>query len=449
MIPALHRDRTTRWVSQRDPIAIALVSTATSAYYLHATEFPPGQRGWWPWQVLMVLSLGGLLLMTRLRALPFPRSARAPVLLWVLFALAALVSTILHGASQPQALWYLVGVPLFLMNMLPLLFGQRTSLILACSVVVAYLTLVVLSFAFVPITLGLAYKGILQYHTSMGTVCTMAVAATLGLLDGALSHGPAGRRPAIFLSCVLLSALVVGTTTAYRTGIATSLLLIAMFGAANYRRASCLIRSFAVFTAIVLAVGVTSFGESLRFWDAVVAKQQYRMEADAGGATSYRDEQARATILNARWFGYGTQARAQDAVNTIIGYHSSFTMVLGQYGIAAVVFFIGFWATSLVAVRRYIHLARDTDPYRQVPFLLVAFFMLFTLGSKVMSPWATGPMLPVLVAAGSALMHDAVHRRTQEGPTATTVQTVHDGEVTSAKHGGLDGRPGSVAGDGD
>jgi len=201
-------------------------------------------------------------------------------------------------------------------------------------------------------------------------------------------------------------------TTVYRTAVATSLLLVIIFTIANYKRAVRLMRVYAALAVILLALGagasLSSYGESLRVWEALVEKQQRRTEGPGGGVTSYRDEQARATIANMRLFGYGVDKDPREYLNTTINYHSAYTRVLGQYGIPAALCFIGFWITSIICTRKYIRATRDVDPYNHAPLLLVLFFAIFTLGSQVMPQWLTGPMFPVLTSVGVAVMHDAV-----------------------------------------
>lgn len=402
---------------------IVLFSTTITAHYLYVSEFPTGSIHWLPWLLPLGGALVGLMLMARLRTAAFPRKCSLPVVLWVLFALFALTSCVLHGAGKPQALFYLVGVPALFMNMLPLLFKGRASFIVACSVLLSGLTLILMSLVLAPIRFGQPYQGILAYTIHMGEVSSLMVAATLGLLGGALSYGKAARRYVTVLSIVLFLALIMGMTTAYRTSVATSLLLIIVFTVLNYKRAARLMRVYAMAVAIMIGLGVaasfSSYGESFAVWEALVNKQQRRAEDEVGGVTSYRDEQAKTTIANARWFGYGTAANPRDYLQTTIGYHSAFTAVLGRYGIPAIFCFLGVWITGIRCARRYMRATAETDPYNNFPLLCILFFVFFTLGSVVLYPWLTGPMFPVLTSVGIVVMREAVEAKDRARGTAS------------------------------
>jgi len=408
---------------RREALLILLFSTTITAHYLYVSEFPTGSIHWLPWLALLGAALVGLLFLARLRTAALPRKSSLPAVLWVLFALCAVASCLLHSAGIAPGMFYLIGVPVIFFNMLPLLFGRRGSFILACSVLLSALTLIVMSLVLAPPRFGEPYQGILAYTIHLGEVSSLMVAATLGLLGGALSYGKAGRRYVIWLSVMLFIALMVGMTTAYRTSVATSLLLIIVFTVLNYKRAAHLMRVYAAFVAIMIALGLaaslSSYGEAFRVWEALATKQERRAEDEAGGITSYRDEQAKTTIAHARWFGYGTAANPRDYLQTTIGYHSAFTAVLGRYGIPAIFCFLGVWLSGIKGARRYMRATAETDPYNNFPLLCILFFVFFTLGSVVLYPWLTGPMFPVLTSIGIVVMREAVDARKRASGTVS------------------------------
>lgn len=397
----------------RQIILVALLATNIASHYLYVSPFPTGSIHWEPWRILFAGTLLLFVLVSGLRVKPFPRQTVNAVVLWLLFAVSVGLSTIYHDEGYAYAIWYLFGVPVLFFNIFPVLFGRRGNFIIAWSLVIASGSLLLLSLLVEPLRFGMPYKGILAYQTHAGQVGGMLIVGLLCLLGEIIDWGVKKRSKLIALSLLLIGAFVMVVSTAYRTAIVTSVVLLILFVAINYTKSRRLMQVYALFSVIILAVlmgiWVSGVGEKIRFWEAVVKKQQHRMAISRGGVTSYRDEQFLSTVSHANLLGHGQDAR-QD-LQTAIGFHSAFTYVLGTYGIIATLFFTSFWLVSLIRSYQYLNLAADTDHYRMVPLLCMTFFIMFSLGSKMMYPWLTGPTVPPLLAIGVVVMQRTMWKR--------------------------------------
>ena len=421
-----HHGKLTKASLRREVAAIVLLSMAIGAHYQLDALLP----GVAPRIIAMVCGLGGLMLMARLKTRPFPRRTAAPVVLWVLFALAAAVASIYHGEgeSQLQAVWLLLAVPLLLFNILPLLLGNRCNFAVSCSFIVTAACLIVASLVVEPMQMGQPYSGILSGKTpAMARASSMMVIGTLALLSGVMSRRRISNTQFILLSLLLLAGFVMVFSAAYRTGIASCIILLIVFTAANYRRAEKLMRIYVLSIVLLLALSVgfwlSGKAEQMRFWETAMAKQEQRTAAPAG-AWTYRGTEWRFVISHANLLGHGVDVVGEQPF--LHHWHSAFTMVLGVYGIPATLFFTCFWIMSLVYANRYVRVTEGIDPYNQLPVLCIVFFFVYSLGSRLLYIWTGGPMFGFLIAIGSVIMREAVQHRNAARPPRAPLSNTED-----------------------
>jgi hypothetical protein len=409
------------WASRGFKCEVALIgmlSLAIGSNYLSGVWL---LEEWEGWKLLLLFSTGALALMTRGKVMPFPRRTAMPVVLWVLFALATLISTVFHGRGYSSAVWYLLGIPLLVFNMLPMLLGRRGNFIAACSLVVVSICFIIWSLAVAPIHLGRQpYTGVFTGTPTMATVCALMIIGSLGLLSGIVSRKIVSSTPVIILSVLLLVGFVMVFSTAYRTAIATSLITLAVFTVANYRKSVHLMRVYAAFGGVMLLVVVVAWlsgvGEQVRFWEAAMQKQQEKASGGrAGGIWSYRQTEWLYIISHANLIGHGVEAGEDQPV--LMSFHSPFTTVLGSYGIPAVLFFTSFWFVSLLHAYRYTRRAATTDPHNLFPLLCIVFFFFHSLGAVLLTTFASGAIFAFFIAIGTVIMHDAVRHRESAKPS--------------------------------
>lgn len=421
-----HHGKLTKASIRREVAVTVLLSMAIGSHYRLDALLP----GVSPRVIAMVCGLAGLMLMSGLKTRPFPRRTAAPVMLWVLFALAAVAASIFHGEreGQLQAVWLLLGIPLLLFNMLPLLLGNRCNFVVCCSFIVTSTCLIVASLVVEPMQVGQSYFGILSGRTpAMARASSMMVIGALGLLSGVMSRRTISNTQFILLSLLLLAGFVMVFSAAYRTGIASCTILLIVFTAANYRRAEKLMRIYALSIVLLLALSVgfrlSGKAEQMRFWETVMAKHKQRTVWRAG-VWSGRGTEWRFVISHANLLGHGMEVVGEQPL--LHNWHSAFTMVLGVYGIPATLFFTCFWIVSLVYACRYVRVTEGIDPYNQLPVLCIVFFFVYSLGSRLLYLWASGPLFGFLIAIGSVIMREAVQHRDAARPPRAPLANTED-----------------------
>jgi hypothetical protein len=335
--------------SWHDLWLIFLLALVVGSDYLQAVQWL-GEDQALP-KVLFFVSTGLMLVWGWQRLRPFPQPAAAMVWLWILFALATFTSTMVNGPNRLPALWYLVGIPLLVFNLLPMLLGQRSNLIIAWSLILPSIFFTGWSVLIFPLYFGTQqYKGVFGGTPTMSTVAAMMVMGALTLLGGLVTRPRVSKLAVAGLSLILFFGFMVVISTAYRTVIASCLImvLITVVSRLQWWRNILRVATVTGLLAMVLVVGAVAsgHGSQLRFWEAAVAKQKDKTTGHrVGGVWSFRDTEWRFMLANATLLGHSYDFSKKAPVTQ--SYHSPYTMILGQYGIIAVLFFIAFWLVSL------------------------------------------------------------------------------------------------------
>jgi hypothetical protein len=246
----------------------------------------------------------------------------------------------------------------------------------------------------------------------MGTTVAMMIIGSLGLLKSVISREKVSNAHVIALSMLILLGFVVAFLTAFRTVIATCMLLLLVFAITNYNRARKLIQISAlglgVLVSLAVALALAGKADQVRFWELAMIKHERRL-AGASGVWSHRDSEWGYVISHANWLGHGLDFAERQPV--LHSWHSPFTLVLGAYGAPAAFFFVAFWLISLIYAFRYARLTEGRDPCNQLPLLCIIFFLVHSLGAIMFKPWAVGPIFGFLIAIGTVVMREAVQQR--------------------------------------
>lgn len=409
--------------SLSDLVLIILLTLVIGSDYLQAIRWLG--EGWIVPKVMFLGSVVVLLGMAWKSVKPFPKHTAAMVCFWVLFALATLVSTILNGPNRLPAVWYLFGIPLLLFNMLPMLLGHRCNFIIACSLVLTSVFFTVWSLLMAPMYLGTQqYSGVFQGTPTMSTVAAMMVIGSLTLLGGVVTQPRVKQAAVVILALLLFFGFAVVISTAYRTVIASCLIMVIVFVLSRLRWSRNLLRIFSLMgLMLMILIGgavVSGRGAQLRFWEAALYKQKDKTTGHrVGGVWSYRDTEWRFMIENANLLGHGYDFAEKAPV--VQSYHSPFTMVLGAYGLIAVLAFTGFWFVSLFFSFKYVRLTEGSDPYNLLPLLGTIFFLFHSLGAVLLTTWATGTIFAILLSLGNVIMHEAVQYQQGTSPASSPI----------------------------
>jgi hypothetical protein len=404
-------------------VLLILLTLVIASDYLQAVRWLG--EDWIVPKVLFIFSVSVLLVLARNKIRPYPRNTSSLLILWIGFALATLTSTMLLGPNRAPALWYLVGIPLLVFNMMPVLLGRRGNFLIACSLVLTSAFFIIWSLIMEPMYFGpQQYTGVFQGTPTMSAVAALMVIGSLTLLGGVVAQPRVKQAAVVILSLLLFFGFVVVISTAYRTVIASCLVMVIVFVGARLRQGRNLLRIVGLMSVllIVLIAGVvvSGRGEQLRFWEAALYKQKDKTTGRVGGVWSYRDTEWRFMLTHASLLGHGLNFAKK--APTTQSYHSSFTLVLGSYGIIAALFFAGFWFTALYFSYRYLLRTGKSDPYNLLPLLGTIFFLFHSMGAVLLTTWATGAIFAILLSLGTVIMQEAVQYQqgTQSTPPPTS-----------------------------
>jgi len=370
-------------------LAILIGVLSTSALY--DPYSPPAYR-----LPITVMVLGTGLLVSGFNLGLFCTRRVILLILWTGYATVSLASAILNGTDLLPELWQLVGIPLFIISLVPNATKEQGIYVVVLSIILGFSPYIIVSLLAYP--LSYPYQGVFVNPNSMGMISATLFGAVLTVLRGSMQSIKRSGRNRLktgFHIFVLLALAVIvaasNSATSFGTIFISSLIFFGLLLREPNKYRFWIGSYLMMVSTLVCLIFFTTSNESL--FGSLAGK--FMAKAEGADILSGRDIAWREILENIETFGIGAR---MDLFNTIP--HNTYLWVLGTKGPIALLFYcavqlqVVFLAWRL-AVRR-IH----ANGYAIGPLLIVMNYVVMGMSENVISILGDGIQMTYILMLG-------------------------------------------------